>query len=546
MVRFFEIMPGALTWATLLGAPILSYYKPAWISLYIILFDLYWFLKAGNVAIHLLQSYGKLKGHNKIDWLGWCKEVSNVSEFKSNLTKLIATEKKAGLKRIYQDYLTRIEKLPKDRNFDWTSIYHLILLPTYREDYEVLAASIESYVKTDFPNDKLIFVLATEERGGASALENAKRLKEKFEKDFYKFIVAIHPDGIEGEAKVKGANMTYAAKKAKELIDELQIPYERVIISGFDADTTTSKNYFSHLTFDYLTHPKPMQASYQPMPMFHNNIWDTPAVARVIASASSFWQLVEASRPDRLITFSSHSMSFKTLIDVDYWRVDIIPDDSHIFWQCFLHFKGDYQTLPLFTTVSMDAVLGESYIGTLIAQYKQKKRWAWGVTEQSLVFPLLFKDKAIPAWKRFLYAERLIEGHYFWSTGAIMVAILGWLPLLLGGERFGGSVLANNLPYLTRLIMTIATFFLVFSMYINMVLLPPRPARYSRWKSISMILQWVFTPIVSSVFGSMPAIDAQTRLMFGKYMEFWVTPKIRRPESVSAVNNLEKEGVKVK
>ena len=275
-----------------------------------------------------------------------------------------------------------------------------------------------------------------------------------------------------------------------------------------------------------------MQTSYQPMPMFHNNIWDTPAVARVIATSSSFWQMVEASRPDRLITFSSHAMSFKTLFDVGFWRTDIIPDDSHIFWQCFLHFNGDYRSKPLFTSVSMDAVLGDTYLGTLVAQYKQKRRWAWGVTEISMVFPEFAKNKQIPLWKKLLYGERLIEGHYFWATASIMIAVLGWLPLILGGDRFGDTVLALNLPIMTRWIMSIATFFLIFSMYVNLVLLPKRPKAYSRWKSFSMLWQWLLSPIVSSVFGSMPAIDAQTRLMLGKYMEFWVTPKIRKHDVV--------------
>jgi hypothetical protein len=31
-------------------------------------------------------------------------------------------------------------------------------------------------------------------------------------------IMAVHPDGIEGEAKVKGANTTFAAKKAAEYL----------------------------------------------------------------------------------------------------------------------------------------------------------------------------------------------------------------------------------------------------------------------------------------------------------------------------------------
>jgi hypothetical protein len=281
-----------------------------------------------------------------------------------------------------------------------------------------------------------------------------------------------------------------------------------------------------------LTTEKPLQSSYQPLPMFNNNIWDSPAVVRVIAVSSSFWQLVEASRPDRLITFSSHAMSFKTLIDVGFWRADIIPDDSHIFWQCFLHFNGDYRSKPLFSVVSMDAVLGDSYWGTLKAHYKQKLRWAWGFTEISMVLPKLLPASKIPLWKRLLWSERLVEGHYFWATASIMIALLGWLPLIFGGNRFGATVLALNLPVMTRAIMTTATFFLLFSVYVNLVLLPRRPKKYTNWRSFSMIWQWIFTPIVSSVFGSFPAIDAQTRLMFGRYMEFWVTPKIRKHDVV--------------
>jgi hypothetical protein len=49
-----------------------------------------------------------------------------------------------------------------------------------------------------------------------------------------------------------------------------------------------------------------------------------------------------------------------------------------------------------------------------------------------------------------------------------------------------------------------------------------------------MLVQWVFTPIIALVFGSLPGIDAQTRLMFGKYMGFWVTPK---PKTVEATTN---------
>ena len=271
------------------------------------------------------------------------------------------------MRRLYQEHLERIENINDNRNLDWTRIYHLIILPMYQEGLEVLEPSINSYFSADYPMSHVILVLAVEERAGEKALERAQALKEKFGDKFMKFFIITHPDGLVGEARGKGANCAYAAEKVSYDLKTMNIPFENIIVSNFDCDTTVARNYFSHLTFDFLTIAKPHQASYQPMPVFHNNIWDTPAVARVIAISSSFWQLVEASRPDRLVTFSSHSMSFKTLVAVGFWRRDLIPEDSYIFWQCFNHFNGDYRTHPLFTYVSMDAVLGDSYLDTLIA-----------------------------------------------------------------------------------------------------------------------------------------------------------------------------------
>jgi hypothetical protein len=547
LTRFLEILPGTLTWGTLIGAPVLSYYHPAWVAIYIILFDLYWFLKGGNVAIHLMHSYYALRTHKKIQWLDWLERLQDRKSFEKYLSEQIQAAPTRALRNLHRHQLEHLKFVPADRKFDYRKLYHLIVVPAYQESLQVLRSSMKSYADAHYQNDRLIFVLGVEERAGEEFLRNAQTLEQEFKNQFGFYLTIIHPDGLEGELKGKGANITYAARQAQKKIDELGIPYEDVIVSAFDADTLVHPNYFSMLSYEFLTAEKPLQTSYQPIPMFHNNIWDTPAIARVIATSSSFWQLVEASRPDRLITFSSHSMSFKTLADVGFWRVDIVPEDSHIFWQCWLHFNGDYRTKPLFTTVSMDAVLGANYLGTLWAQYKQKRRWAWGVTEISYVMPEVIKNKKIPRWKKFLWMERLIEGHYFWATASIMIAILGWLPLIFGGNNFGESVLAVNLPAMTRALMSIATFFLIFSMYINIVLLPKRPDRYPKWKYIAMVVQWVFSPIVSSVFGSAPAIDAQTRLMFGKYMGFWVTPKIRKVETVRHNESvLEKERVQIK
>lgn len=530
--RALEILPGVLTWGTFAGAVVFSYTAPAWVAVYIILFDLYWVLKAVNTAMHLLSSFSKLKLHARHNWL---ERLELLRQHQSLQARLRGQILRAPARRLKMDLLAELKRLD---NLDWNGrltdfrqITHLVILPTYKESLEVLENSIMSILESDFPKEQIFFVLATEDRDRDRAFKNSEILRSRYADKFFRFATIMHPDGLAGELKAKGANLTYAARQAVGLLRELGIPAENVIVSAFDSDTTVSQNYFSYLTYAFLTAESPHRTSYQPMPVYNNNIWDAPAITRIIAVSNSFWQMVEASRPDRLVTFSSHALSLKALVEVDFWPVDVVSDDAQIFWRCWLYYNSDYRTIPLFTTVSLDAMLDETYLKTLIGQYKQKRRWAWGNTENlPYLVTQALPNKEIPFWKKFVYIERMFEGYYFWATASIMIAFLGWLPLILGGQQFNDQVLIFNLPVLTRFMMQVATVFLIFSVYINLVMIPPRPAKYSRWRTISMALQWVFVPIVSTIFGSAPAIDAQTRGMFGRYLGFWVTPKTRKTQ----------------
>jgi hypothetical protein len=41
-----------------------------------------------------------------------------------------------------------------------------------------------------------------------------------------------------------------------------------------------------------------------------------------------------------------------------------------------------------------------------------------------------------------------------------------------------------------------------------------------------MVFQWLLSPVLVFL-SAIPALDASIRLMLGKYMGFWVTPKSR-------------------
>ena len=63
-------------------------------------------------------------------------------------------------------------------------------------------------------------------------------------------------------------------------------------------------------------------------------------VVRVVASSTTFWLFTDLSRSERLFTFSSHSMSFRALVDVGFWDKTIVTEDSRIFLQGLVRYDA--------------------------------------------------------------------------------------------------------------------------------------------------------------------------------------------------------------
>jgi hypothetical protein len=238
--------------------------------------------------------------------------------------------------------------------------------------------------------------------------------------------------------------------------------------------------------------------------------------------------MMQQERPEKLATFSSHSVAFKSLYEVGYWQKNVVSEDSRIFWNLFLAHNGDYSVIPISYPVSMDANLAPTFWGTVVQVYKQLRRWTYGVENLPYILFGFIKNPKIPFWTKFKTTLVQVEGFWSLATNPIMIFLLGWLPVILGGYRFNETVLSYNLPILTRNIMIIAMLGLIMSSIIFMTFLPVRPKNKGRFASFSMVLQWVLVPFTIIIFGAVPGLDAQTRLMFGKYMGFWVTPKHRK------------------
>jgi hypothetical protein len=534
--RLWQIIPGALSWTTLIVLAVLAFVVPFWIALFIIAYDVYILVRIVYMTVHLLYAYRRLREYRGIDWVGRCQDISgNRQHYLEKLRFQEAALRQRGAANTLagsqiSNHRREVEALIAQPNkiLHWRRVHHMVVLPTYDESLTVLRTSLQSLVETDFPKQRLHVVVGFEKRAGAQAQQKAAALRQEFAAHFQTFLTTFHPDNLPGERRVKSANATWAVQQLEKELAVRHIAAGCVLVSNFDSDTVVPPEYFSYLTYAFITHPDRYRVSYQPIPVYNNNLWDAPAFSRVIAMGSTFWQMIESTRPERLVTFSSHSMTLPTLREVGYWQKDIISEDSRIFWQALLHYHGHYRTYPLYMTVSMDAALAPTWWQTLLGQYKQKRRWAWGIEN----FPYMAEGFAgnpnIPSWIKWVYLFRTLEGHYSWATAAIIVAGLGWLPIFFGGPSFNATVLSYSLPFVTRTIMTIAMAGLIISAALTLLLMPARPRRYSRWRYWYMIIQWVLVPVIATLLSAFPALDAETRLMLGRDLHFNVMQKTRK------------------
>jgi hypothetical protein len=551
--RILEIFPGALAWSALILPVFLSFPAPYVVAYFIICYDLWWLIRSLNMTRYLFIAHFHLQRNLEMDWKKKCESTKDLQSYykyllilkkrlkqknpflNSVFPSIIFNLIKEGFlptKRVYIQYRrlqkesNQVKKLIKQKDIkNWKDIYHVVILATYKEELSTLRPSLQALVDAHYPKDKLFFVLACEERDRQRAEKNAAILRREFAHKFSLFLVTFHPKDIPGEVKGKGSNITYAAKQLKKIIDRKKIDYENIIATTLDADHRVHPIYFYRLTYTYITTPKRTKKSYQPLPFFHNNIWDAPAASRLLSQGCSFWFMIESVRSHRLRNFSAHAQSFKTLIDTNYWSTTTIVEDGHQFWRTFARYDGDHSTIPLFVPIYQDAVLGKTYLQTYKNQYLQHRRWAWGVTDIPYFIKNCLPNPKIPLWKKIYYLPKMIEGSFSWATAPLFLTITGWLPIILN-PAFRYTVLAYNLPRTCSFLLTCALLGLLGNLYISLTLLPPRPPRYSPRRTLGVALQWIWAPPISIFLSAFPALDAQTRLMLGKYLEFWTTPKV--------------------
>lgn len=506
--KFFEKFPAMLSWLLLATPLILSQISPRATAFFILGYLLMWFARAIGLNVRVLQGWRNTQRHQKYNWAKMIDDVQN-----RKLTVKNPSWHATNIQRL-DTYPAAVK--PSDA-------LHTVMIAIYNESKDIVEPTVQAVLASNFDMKKIILIIAYEERGGVETKELADYLIKKYSAKFMHAEAIEHPKDMKNEVIGKGGNITYAGRKHQKWLKEQKIDPRRVILTTLDSDNRPHPNYLAALTYTYCLVPEPKYVSFQPIAMYTNNIWDAPALMRVIATGNSFWNIILTMRPHLIRNFSSHAQSMEALIDTDFWSVRTIVEDGHQFWRTYFRYDGKHEVYPIYIPIYQDAVLAEGYRRTLKAQFIQVRRWAWGASDIAYVVTKGFLTKNnIPRDDMIAKTFRLIESHLSWATAPIIITFSAFIPILFNPQ----DIAANQLPNIASKIMTIAMAGLAITMFLSFKALPPKPARYKRHRNVLMIIQWVLLPVSTLIYSASAALNAQTRLFFGWYLDkFDVTEK---------------------
>lgn len=509
--RIFEILPGALSWLLLFLPFILSLINVTIAAVFVLVYLLINFTRIIAGGIRALQGFHVLQDHTRLDWSDMLHELEAGEVKDTNVRR----------HKWHHDAIKRLKSqsqviLPSE-------IIHAIIVATYKEAREILEPTIETVLASEYDMKKVILVLAFEERGGERTEALANELVKEYGHKFMHIMAVKHPKDLPGEIVGKGGNINFAGRELQRYLEKKEIDPMRVLVTTLDADNRPHKKYLAALSYVYAVCPDPIHASFQPVAMYTNNIWDAPAPMRVVATGNSFFNVILSLRPHALRNFSSHAQPMAALIQTNFWSARTIVEDGHQFWRSYFCFEGKYQVYPLYVPIYQDAVLTEKYTKTLKAQFVQLRRWTYGASDVAFIVDKgYFHKNKVPRIDLLAKLLRLLEGHVTWATGPLLVLLAGFIPALVHPQSFA----ANELPLIVSRIQTVALVGGIVTIFFALKTLPPKPARYKRHRTVFMVLQWVYLPVTTIAYNSFAALYSQTRLMLGLYMDkFDVTEK---------------------
>lgn len=481
--RLLEILPGFFSWSLILFPVWGALLIPIVVSYFVLFYDVYWFYKSFSLVIIAFIAHRKITASEKQDFVKKAKELAHFEK-----------------------------------------IYHLIIIPNFQERTEKLRKTLSYLSHQTFPHQRLLVVLAMEEREKDVEIKT-KILVKEFGKKFGGLYITFHKD-MEDEVRGKSSNQRYAIEWVqKYVLSKKRIDKDFLTISSVDADSLFDHQYFAYLSYVFLKDTNPYRRFWQSATVYHNNIWQVPAPIRILSIIGSVWRTGVLIRHERLIPNATYSTSFKLLKQVGFWDKDVIPEDYRIFFKAFYKTGGEIEVVPIFLKTSMDAAQSTGFWKSLKNKYEQEKRWAWGVSDDPLFIKWWLTVPKISFWKKTNYLLRVLMDHFLWPVNWFIITIAANV-ISFVNPQFTRTTLGYNLPRLSGVILTSCLLALMAIIIIDQRQRRASQGPSSKLRELLVPFEFVMIPIASFFLSTLPGLVAHTRLMLGKRMDYRVTEKV--------------------
>lgn len=558
--RIFEKIPPFLTWTLVLFPFWGGFLLPQITAYVVIVINVYFFYRSITFAVFFVMGLLRLRASEAVDWMNRLRELDDIDSAINKLNQKLETVKELdfqkaeegtnrklarsfrvpnfmrdfvfGLERrkaenFIKSEIKRLEKIKKEGlQFDWKELHHIVIIPHWKEPYNVLNDTLNNLKQSNYPTKKISIVLGAEMRD-PEGLEKSKKLKQAYQQHFENIWISNH-ELKENEIIGKSSNMAAAGKHAKTQIEKAGWDFKSVIITSCDADSLIPADYFANVSYLYSTIQDSFYKYYNAAILFYANIWKLPFYARVKNSMSSIYNMSKLVRTDKFVPFSTYSVSFWMVDQIGYWTPWVTPEDYHLFFKGVFKFPDKVSTVPVYQKIMADAAEGDDHVSTIKNSYFQERRWSWGVSDDGWIIKQILKgiksgNMTISAlWK----STHVLFDHILGVALTMIIVVGGNIPPLIN-EQFAGTVLGSNLPQVSSLIVRSTIVLLVGVILIDLFLLKPQNPfkKTTLLGKLLTLLEWFALPYAGIVLVILPGIEAHTRLLFGKYLEYYLTKK---------------------
>jgi hypothetical protein len=477
--RWAEALPGLISWFVLALALVTAFMDTSIFAAFVLAFMIYWISGCMSILYSSLKGWGRIEETREIDWLG------------------------------------RL-----DREFpEWKDYYYCTIVPFASESIKVLRPTIQSIASADFPTDRKLLFLSSE----AALPEGriiANRLAAEFS-DRFAGIYVIEHVLKPGELKGKASNENYCGRFAYDKIAELGIDPGKVLVSSNDSDMRIEPHFPAYLLHEYLSEGSERDMRiYQPIPSDFGDYWGASFFTRMLILSGVLWRItLQVRGKTRCTVFSFYSMSMKALHGIGYWDPDVIPEDERIMFKAIERFGRKFKVHPLFTLIKGSSIRGEGFWGSVSEQYTQILRWAWGASE--IAHSLSVRSRLGREGRKAMRGPILnqIRSATEWSLVPLILVFGGLLPGLVD-PWFVYTPFGNIYAITMAVIALTSTGFILCTIWLEHIIAPPRPDERFSLVSLCGTAAWFLSPAVSLVFGSLPALEAQTRLIMNQRIAY--------------------------